>query len=170
MSLTGRILDPRFWAVRTLCSITLVLLIWRDNMTAEDMILSLPAEFFPVAFALCALIGFLITGIRSYGSYKAQDKTVARESGDKLSYGMNFLTENIAVVIGCAIIGPVLAGCYYQAAGADPNLWGVIGISATVAAILGWGGDTLLKTFLEARRDSAKADEARTAKTETKTE
>lgn len=170
MSLTGRILDPRFWAVRTVCSITLIVLMWRDNMTAEDMILSLPAEFFPVAFVLCALIGFAITGIRSYGSFKAQDKTVARESGGKLAYGMNFLTENIVVVIGCAILGPVLAGCYYQAAGADPNLWGVIGIAATVAAIIGWGGDVLLKTFLEARRDGAKATEARASKTETKTE
>lgn len=170
MSLIGWILSPQLWAVRTVCSIALILLIWSDTMTAEEMILSLPAEFFPIAFALCALIGFAITGIRSYGSWKAQDKTVARDTGDILAYGMNFLTENIAVVIGCALIGPILTGCYYHAAGVDPNIWGVIGISATVAAILGWGGDKLLKTFLEGRRDGAKADEARAAKAETKTQ
>ena len=138
-------------------------------MTAEEMILSLPAEFFPIALVIGAVCGLIITGIKSMGSFKEQDKEVARAGGDKLAYGLDYLGANVAVIIGCAILAPIVTGCYYQAAGADPTMWGVVGISLTVAVILAIGGDSLIKTLLEAFRDNSKAKTARAeAKSENK--
>lgn len=167
MSLIGRILSPRLWAARTVCSVVLIALIWSDTMDATEMILSLPAEFFPLALMLGALCGLFITGIKSFGSSGEQDKKLARTTGEKLAYGLNYLSVNIAVIIASAILAPVLTGCYYQAAGVDPNLWGVIGIALTVGVIVAIGGDKLLNTLLEGFRDRAKAKAARS---ETKTE
>lgn len=170
MSAVKWVLSPQLWAVRTCVTVAFLIMLWSDNMEATDMILSLPAEYFPIALVECALIALLITAVASYGSFKAQDKEVARASGGALAYGMNYLSANIGVVIVAAILGPVLSGAYYQAAGVDPTLWGVFGICFIVGVCVGLGGEKLIKTFLEGVRDSAKADEARAEYAATQTE
>lgn len=146
--------------VRTIWSIIALIQIWSDRMTMEEMILSCPVEFFPMLLAIGAVIGLAVTGARSFLAFSEQDKIQARTKGQRLAYGLNYLGENIAVVIACAILTPVIAGGYYQLAASEPTFWGIVTIGLVVAFVVALIGDTGCKKILEGFRNRAKADQA----------
>lgn len=156
-------------AARTIWTVAMLEIIWSDYMTTEDMILSCPAEYFPMLLALGAIVALLVTGIRSMLAYSEQSKVVARTKGEKLAYGLNYLGENIAVVIVGALMTPILAGGYYDLAESEPTLWGIVTIGAVVAVVVALIGDVGCKQILESFRNRSKTAEALTS-TEKKTE
>lgn len=130
-----------------------------DEEQIIEMIGWTPADFFPYLLLIGFVIGAIITGIIGCSKYESGKKELARK-GKKISYGLNYLTQNIATVVFCGIICAVSGGVYYQAVEADPNFAGCLAIGIVAALTLGLAGEVGFRALLEARRDAKKADEA----------
>ena len=131
-----------------------------DEEQIVEMIGWTPAEFFPYLLVIGFLIGAAITGIIGYSKFESGKKDAARTRGERISYGVNYLTQNVATIAFCGAISAISGGVYYKAVEAEPTFAGCLAIGAVVALCLGLLGEAGFRAVLEGRRDSAKADEA----------
>lgn len=131
-----------------------------DEEQIVEMIGWTPAEFFPYLLVIGFLIGAVITGVVGYSKYEAGKKEIARTRGEKISYGVGYLSQNVATISFCGAVSAISGGVYYKAVEAEPTFAGCLAIGAVVAIILGLLGEAGFRAVLEGRRDSAKADEA----------
>ena len=157
-----------FWAVRP-CTVAfqLVLIYGVDRMAAEieaatQFILGVPAEFVPMTMVIALVIGLICTFAVSLPGFYEQDKTVARQNGGKISYGINYLSANIVVVAICVIASLAVIGWYIDASGITATSGLCNAIALVVSVIIGLGGSKFLALpFVESLRDKAKAADAR---------
>ena len=131
-----------------------------DEEQIVEMIGWTPAEFFPYLLLIGFIIGAAITGIVGISKYESGKKEIARTRGETISYGVNYLSQNVATIAFCGFLSAVSGGVYYKAVEAEPTFAGCLAIGAVVALCLGLLGEVGFRMLLEARRDSAKADEA----------
>ena len=153
-----------YWIPRVLLTVVAILLIMRDNMDATAMILNTPAEFAPTLL----VVGLAITLVMSLGAYYNQDKIVARTTGEKIAYGMDYLAKNVSVTVAAGILAIIVPGYYYVTIGAVPTMDGCLMIGVVTACAVGFLGEKFASAILEGFRDKAKASDARetTAKKE----
>lgn len=132
-----------------------------ENVPPEvvEMLGWTPAEYFPYLLLIGFVIGAIITGIVGISKYAAGKKEFARK-GELLSYGFNYLTQNVATVVFCGVVGAIGPGLYYEIVQGEPTFGGCIGMAIVISLVFGLLGEVGLRSFLEARRDLAKADEA----------
>lgn len=156
-----------YWIQRVLLTVVVIILIMRDRMDATAMILNTPAEFAPTLLVVGFVIGLVITLVMSLGAYYEQNKVIARSTGEKLAYGMNYLAKNVAVTVAAGILAIVVPGYYYATVGAVPTMDGCLMIGVVTALVVGFLGEKFASKILEVFRDKAKASDARTTKPKT---
>ena len=156
-----------YWMPRVLLTVVAIVYIVSDNMDATAMILNTPAEFAPTLLVVGFLIGLAITLVMSLAAYYEQDKVVARSTGEKLAYGMNYLAKNVAVTVAAGILAIIVPGYYYVTVGAVPTMDGCLMIGVVTALVVGFLGEKFATTILEGFRDKAKASDARETKPKT---
>lgn len=157
-----------YWMPRVLLTVVAIVYIISDNMDATSMILNTPAEYAPTLLVVGFLIGLAITLVMSLGAYYNQDKIVARTTGEKIAYGMNYLAKNVSVTVAAGILAIIVPGYYYVTIGAVPTMDGCLMIGVVTACAVGFLGEKFANAILEGFRDKAKASDARetTAKKE----
>ncbi len=158
------------------CSIPLqIALIYRvDKMISDteavNYILGVPAEFVPMTMVIALVVGLIGTFAMSLPAYYEQDKIVARSGGEKLSYGLSYLSANIITVIACVVLSLVIIGWYAEASGAIVTGGLCYAVAFVVSIFIGFGGSKLVSLpFVESYRNKAKAADARAGSTETAT-
>lgn len=161
-----------FWCLRVLTTLAPILwILWNyrcDNM--KELIALTPAEFGPELLMEGFVLGAIITFAISLCLFSEQAKVVARTTGEKLAYGMNYLTKNIVVLVLAGVAALIVPGYYYDLVGAVPTEGGCLLIGAVAAIVVGLGGEKIVTYAVEFLRNRSKAAEALNAVAETPAE
>lgn len=138
-----------------------------SDAEAMQYILGVPAEYVPMTMVIALVVGLICTLAMSLPDYYEQDKTVARSGGEKISYGLSYLSANIVTVIGCVILSLIFIGGYLSATGATGSLNLCVAFAVVTSLCFGLGGSKLITLpLVESYRNKAKAADARSTKTE----
>lgn len=151
-----------YWIPRVLLTVVAIVYIICDNMDATAMILNTPAEFAPTLLIVGFVLGLAITLAMSLSAYYEQDKVVARNGGEKIAYGMSYLSKNAVVTVISGLAAIIVPGYYYATVAAAPTMDGCLMIGAVAAIVVGLLGEKFATSVLESFRDRSKADDART--------
>lgn len=149
-----------FWVGKVLTTVVPIVWILYDNMEAQELIALTPAAFGPELIVIGAVIGLMITLAIGMLAYSEQAKKVARETGEKLAYGMDYLSKNVVVVILAAVAALVTPGYYYDLVQAVPTESGCIMIGVIAAIVVGLMGEKLATAVVEFLRNRQKTADA----------
>lgn len=145
-----------FWAGKVLTTLGPIVWILYDKMDTQELIALTPAEFGPELIVIGAVLGLLITLSIGMLAYSEQAKKIARESGEKLAYGMDYLSKNVAVVVLAAVAALIVPGYYYDLVQAVPTESGCIMIGVISAIVVGLMGEKLVTSVVEFLRNRSK--------------
>lgn len=150
-ALERTLLSRPFWIVRVFSACILITLIWRTNMDATDMIYCTPTEYGPTLVMIGLIIGALITFV--IGAFKLsetnKEKLRAGTITEKIGYGFDYLTGNIVTVIIATLACLIIPGMYFSGAEVIPDINQYILVGAVAAAVIGLGGDALIRLIID---------------------
>lgn len=149
-----------YWTPRVVLTVVMIVLIKRDTMDANDLIMNLPAEYVPMVFMVAILAGLLITFARGFFSFSEEYKNQARTTGIKIAYGLDYLSKNIVVAILSGALAIVALGVFYTMVDIAPTQDACMAIGCGVALIIAWGGESLANLILESIRNFSKGNDA----------
>ena len=150
-ALERTLLSRPFWIVRVFSACILITLIWRTNMDATEMIYCTPTEYGPTLVMIGLIIGALITFV--IGAFKLSETNLTklreRKITEAIGYGFNYLSGNILTVIVAALACMLVPGMYFSGAEVIPTLDQYILVGAVAAAVVGLGGDALIRLAID---------------------
>ena len=149
-----------YWTPRVVLTVVMIVLIKRDTMDANDLIMHLPAEFVPKVFVVAILAGLLITFARGFFKFSEEYKNQARTTGIRIAYGLDYLSKNIVVAILSGALAIVALGVFYSMTDIAPTQDACMAIGGGVALIIAWGGESLANLILESIRNFSKGKDA----------
>lgn len=149
-----------YWTPRVVLTALMIVLIERDTMDSNDLIMNLPAEYVPMVFVCTILAGLIITFARGFFKFSEEYKNQARTTGIKIAYGLDYLSKNIIVAILSGVLAIVALGVFYSMTDIAPTQDACMAIGFGVAMIIAWGGETLANFILETIRNFSKGKDA----------
>ena len=149
-----------YWTPRVILTVVMIVLIKRDTMEANDLIMNLPAEYVPMVFVVTILAGLLITFARGFFKFSEEFKNQARTTGIRIAYGLDYLSKNIVVAILSGALAIVALGVFYSMTDVAPTQDACMAIGFGVAMVIAWGGESLANLILESIRNFSKGKDA----------
>lgn len=155
------------WEGRLIATATEILLILGvDRMATEyidtvDTIMNIDSGYVAKLIVIAFLIVAAITFSKGISEYRAKAKEVARDKGEAMDYGFNYLVQNITTII-LGIAGALFISGWVIGTGMvdGSTFYDCAGLVVVASAICGLAGDAFLRTLLEASRDKAKTKAA----------
>lgn len=152
----GRILLSRtFWASRILMTAASLIITWRVALMTE-FVMYTPAEYLPILVVVGLICTMIPTLLKAKASYDDAVKADLRSGGTGFSFGMDYLTANVAIIIIGVVATVLVGGMVYDAIEAEPQMSGCIVMGIVTALVIGIGGQTLASEIVDVFRNRGK--------------
>lgn len=149
------LLSRMFWASRILTTVISLVITWRV-IFMTDVIMYTPAEFLPILVVVGLICTMVPTLLKAKASYDDAVKANLRSGGTGFSFGMDYLTANIAVIVIGVVATVLIGGAVYDAIGAEAQLSGCVVMGIVAALIIGFGGQELANKAVDIFRNGGK--------------
>jgi len=148
-------------------TVEIMLIIGVDRMATDyvdtvDTILNIDSGYVAkLLLVLAFLVIAIITFTKGISEYRAKAKEVARDKGEAMDYGFNYIIQNVTTIVLGIIATFYVSGWIIGAGIVDGStFYDCAGLVFIISIICGLAGDAFLRTVLESSRDKAKTKDA----------
>jgi len=147
-------------------TVEIMLIIGVDRMATDyvdtvDTILNIDSGYVAKLLVLAFLVIAIITFTKGISEYRAKAKEVARDKGEAMDYGFNYIIQNVTTIVLGIIATFYVSGWIIGAGIVDGStFYDCAGLVFIISIICGLAGDAFLRTVLESSRDKAKTKDA----------
>ena len=121
-----------------------------------DTIICTPAEFLPILVVIGLVFTMIPTLLKMKAGYNDALKANLRSGGDGLSFGMDYLSANVIVIVSGVVASVLIGGLIYDAIAAPAALSGCVVMAIVASLIIGTKGQEAATILIDIFRDKVK--------------
>lgn len=149
------LLSRTFWISRILTTAASLIITWR-MILMTDTIICTPAEFLPILVVIGLVFTMIPTLLKAKAGFNDALKANLRSEGDGLSFGMDYLSANIIVIVVGVVASVLIGGLVYDAIAAPAALSGCVVMAIVASLIIGTKGQEAATILIDIFRDKVK--------------
>lgn len=149
------LLSRTFWISRILITAASLIITWR-MILMTDTIICTPAEFLPILVVIGLVFTMIPTLLKAKAGFNDALKANLRSEGDGLSFGMDYLSANIIVIVVGVVASVLIGGLVYDAIAAPAALSGCVVMAIVASLIIGTKGQEAATILIDIFRDKVK--------------
>lgn len=149
------LLSRTFWISRILTTAASLVITWR-MILMTDTIICTPAEFLPILVVIGLVFTMIPTLLKAKAGFNDALKANLRSEGDGLSFGMDYLSANIIVIVVGVVASVLIGGLVYDAIAAPAALSGCVVMAIVASLIIGTKGQEAATILIDIFRDKVK--------------
>lgn len=149
------LLSRTFWISRILTTAASLIITWR-MILMTDTIICTPAEFLPILVVVGLIFTMIPTLLKMKAGFNDAVKANLRSGGDGLSFGMDYLAANVAVIVVGVVASVLIGGLVYDAIAAPAELTGCVVMAIVASLVIGIKGQEAATILIDIFRDKVK--------------
>ena len=149
------LLSRTFWISRILTTAASLIITWR-MILMTDTIICTPAEFLPILVVIGLVFTMIPTLLKAKAGFNDALKANLRSEGDGLSFGMDYLSANVIVIVIGVVASVLIGGLVYDAIAAPAALSGCVVMAIVASVLIGTKGQEAATILIDIFRDKVK--------------
>ena len=126
-----------------------------------DTIICTPAEFLPILVVIGLVFTMIPTLLKAKAGFNDAVKANLRSEGDGLSFGMDYLSANVIVIVIGVVASVLIGGLIYDAIAAPAALSGCVVMAIVASVLIGTKGQEAATILIDIFRDKVKISDLR---------